>query len=53
MKKKTQIQNKKPVGRPEIRTIPRIDTTPEELAKAMFRNAERQRKASSKIKFEK
>ncbi len=46
-------KNKKPIGRPETRTIPRINTTPEELAKAIFRNAERERRASSKIKFEK
>ena len=35
MKKK----EKKPKGRPETRKIPHIDTTPEELARAIFRNA--------------
>lgn len=49
-KKKNQ---KKPRGRPETRKIERIDTTPEELARAIFRNADREMQASKKIKFKK
>lgn len=43
----------KPKGHPETRKIPRIDTTPEELAKAIFRNADRDLQASRKIKLKK
>ena len=44
-------QDKKPRGRPEARKIERIETTPEELARAIFRNADRELQASKKIKF--
>ena len=46
-------KTKKPRGRPETRKIGRIDTTPEELARAIFRNADRELQASKKIKFKK
>lgn len=46
-------KEKKPKGRPETRKIPRIDTTPEELAKAIFRNADRDLQASRKINLKK
>ncbi len=51
MAKEKKDQTKKPRGRPETRKIERIDTTPEELARAIFRNADREMKASKKIKF--
>ncbi len=51
--KKNKSRIKNPRGRPEIRKIPRIDTTPEELAKAIFRNADRDLQASRKIKVKK
>ena len=50
---KKKNQKKKPRGRPETRKIERIDTTPEELARAIFRNADRDLQASKKIKFKK
>ena len=49
--KKQKKQDKQPRGRPVKNVIEPIDTTPEELARAMFRNAERDRLASRKIKF--
>jgi len=48
-----EISNKKTRGRPETRKIPRIDTTPEELARAIFRNVDRDLQASRKIRFKK
>ena len=51
--KSSKHQQKKPLGRPETRKIPRIDTTPEELARAIFRNADRDLQASRKIKLKK
>ena len=53
MIKRKKSQTKKSRGRPETRKIGRIDTTPEELARAIFRNADRELQASKKIKFEK
>ena len=53
MSKQKKQQAKKPRGRPETRKIERIDTTPEELARAIFRNADRDLQASRKIKFKK
>ena len=47
MKKK---QEKQPKGRPATRKIKQIDASPEEIAKAMFRNADRKLEASKKIK---
>ena len=47
MKKK---QKKQPKGRPVTRKIEQIDASPEEIAKAMFRNADRKLEASKKIK---
>ena len=47
MKKK---QEKQPKGRPVTRKIEQIDASPEEIAKAMFRNADRKLEASKKIK---
>ena len=47
MKKK---QEKKRKGRPVTRKIEQIDASPEEIAKAMFRNAGRKLEASKKIK---
>ena len=47
MKKK---QEKQPQGRPVMRKIEQIDASPEEIAKAMFRNAARKLEASKKIK---
>ena len=48
---KEKDQAKKPRGRPETRKIEQIDTTSEELARAIFRNADRELQASKKIKF--
>ena len=53
MTSKKKDQKKRPRGRPETRKIPRIDTTPEELARAIFRNADRDLQASRKIKLKK
>lgn len=50
MKKK---QEKQPKGRPVTRKIEQIDASPEEIAKAMFRNADRKLEASKKIKGKK
>ena len=47
MKKK---QEKQPKGRPVTRKIEQIDASPEQIAKAMFRNADRKLEASKKIK---
>ena len=47
MKKK---QEKRSKGRPVTRKIEQIDASPEEIAKALFRNADRKLEASKKIK---
>ena len=44
---------KKPRGRPVKNVIKPIDALPEEVARAMFRNADRKLQASRKIKSEK
>lgn len=49
-KKKTE-EKKRPRGRPETRVVPRIDATPEELARALCRNADR--KLAQKLRIKK
>jgi len=49
MKKKEQT--KRPRGRPVTRKMERIDTTPEELARALCRNADR--KLAQKLRIKK
>lgn len=46
----TKNQKKQPRGRPIKNIIEPIDAPPEEIAKAMFRNADRKLEASKKIK---
>lgn len=52
-KERTDYPTQKPRGRPETRKIEQINTTPEEFARAMFRNANRELQVLKKIKFEK
>ena len=49
--RKKKDQKKRPRGWPETRKIEQIDTTPEEVARAIFRNADKEFQASKKIKF--
>ena len=51
--KRKKIKLNVPEADPKPRNIPRIDTTPEELAKAIFRNADRDLQTSRKIKLKK
>lgn len=51
--KKQKQQDKKPRGRPVKNVIEPIDATPEEIAKAIFRDADRKLEARKKIKFAK
>lgn len=43
-------QEKQPKGRPATRKIEKIDASPGEIARAMFRNADRKLEAPKKIK---
>ena len=47
------MKKKQPKGRPATRKIEKIDASLEEIAKAMFRNADRELEASKKIKDKK
>ena len=51
MAKEKKTQTKKPRGRPVKNVIEPIDATPEEIARAIFRDADRKLEASKKIKF--
>lgn len=44
------MKKKQLKGRPVTRKIEQIDASPEEIAKALFRNADRKLEASKKIK---
>lgn len=50
-KNKEKNQPSKPRGRPVKNVIEPIDATPEEIARAIFRDADRKLEASKKIKF--
>jgi hypothetical protein len=46
----TRNQKKQPRGRPTKNIIEPIDASPEEIAKAMFRNADRKLEEKKRIK---